>query len=87
MDGKKHFITTFFRAWILLLNPPKSDKKNGKKGQLVRVSFFRSDFLQNPYFKRKFYVEINKWVKNNDWKQILKIPPVSQFPRLDKCQK
>jgi hypothetical protein len=32
-------------------NPPKSDDKYAQKSvQLVRVSSFRSDFLQNPYF-------------------------------------
>jgi hypothetical protein len=32
-------------------NPPKSDEKDAQKSvQLVRVSSFRSDFLQNPYF-------------------------------------
>ena len=35
-------------------NPPKSDDKYAQKSvQLVRVSSFRSDFLQNPYFRRK----------------------------------
>ena len=34
-------------------NPPKSDDKYAQKSvQLVRVSSFRSDFLQNPYFKK-----------------------------------
>jgi hypothetical protein len=33
-------------------NPPKSDDKYAQKSvQLVRVSSFRSDFLQNPYFR------------------------------------
>ena len=33
-------------------NPPKSDDKYAQKSvQLVRGSSFRSDFLQNPYFK------------------------------------
>ena len=36
----------------LLLHPPKSDDKYApKRVQLVRVSSFRSDFLQNPYFR------------------------------------
>ena len=40
-------------------NPLKSDDKYGQKSvQLVRGSFFRSDFLQNPYFK----IEITKAV-------------------------
>ena len=30
------------------------EKKWTKSVQLVRVSFFRSDFLQNPYFSYKF---------------------------------
>jgi hypothetical protein len=37
----------------LLLHPLKSDDKYAEKSvQLVRGSSFRSDFLQNPYFKR-----------------------------------
>ena len=33
-------------------NPPKSDDKYAQKSvQLVRGSSFRSDFLQNPYFR------------------------------------
>ena len=36
----------------LLLHPPKSDDKYAQKSvQLVRGSSFRSDFLQNPYFR------------------------------------
>ena len=35
-------------------NPPKSDDKYAQKSvQLVRGSSFRSDFLQNPYFKTR----------------------------------
>ena len=34
-------------------NPPKSDDKYAQKSvQVVRVSSFPSDFLQNPYFSR-----------------------------------
>ena len=35
-----------------LLHPPKSDDKYAQK--LVRGSSFRSDFIQNPYFKSTF---------------------------------
>ena len=31
------------------------EKKWAKSVQLVRVSFFRSDFLQNPYFNKPFH--------------------------------
>ena len=46
-------------VWILCTtaNPPKSDDKYAQKGvQLVRVSPFRSDFLQNPYFSDTAFI-------------------------------
>ena len=45
----EHFWLTFFpdQHWICA----DLEKKWAKSVQLVRVSFFRSDFLQNPYFK------------------------------------
>ena len=37
----------------LLLHPPEKDDKYAQKSvQLVRGSSFRSDFLQNPHFKK-----------------------------------
>ena len=44
----EHFWLTFFpdQHWI----STDLEKKWAKSVQLVRVSFFRSDFLQNPYF-------------------------------------
>jgi hypothetical protein len=42
-------------------NPPKSDDKYAQKSvQLVRVSSFQSDLLQNPYFRGLFQI-----IKNN----------------------
>ena len=53
------FFDFLYHFWLgLLLHPTKSDKKNEKKGQLARVSFFRSVFLQNPYFRRKMTIHI-----------------------------
>ena len=44
----EHFWLTFFpdQHWICAA----LEKKWAKSVQLVKVSFFRSDFLQNPYF-------------------------------------
>ena len=47
-----HCRRAMFRV-LGMYNFAKSDKKNEKKGQLVRVSFLRSDFLQNPYFNKQ----------------------------------
>ena len=46
----EHFWLTFFpdQHW----SAADLEKKWAKSVQLVRVSFFRSDFLQNPYFSR-----------------------------------
>ena len=41
----QHFWLTFFSQIIADL-----EKKWAKRVQLVKVSFFWSDFLQNPYF-------------------------------------
>ena len=48
----EHFWLTFFpdQHWI----STDLEKKWAKNVQLVRVSFFWSDFLQNPYFKDKY---------------------------------
>ena len=43
----EHFWLTFFP------DQHRSGKKVSKSVQLVRVSFFRSDFLQNLYFKHR----------------------------------
>ena len=48
------FISFITFGWVCCCTQPKVIKKNEKKGQLVRVSFFRSDFLQNPYFSPLF---------------------------------
>ena len=49
----EHFWLPFFpdQHWICA----DLEKKWAKSVQLVRVSFFQSDFLQNPYFKVYVY--------------------------------
>jgi hypothetical protein len=43
-DQLNTFVLTFFQISTDL------EKSEDKSVQLVRVAFFRSDFLQNPYF-------------------------------------
>ena len=60
------FFFIFYHFWLgATANPTKSDKKDEKKGQLVRVSFFRSDFLQNPYFSCFWiwFAGIHLWIQ------------------------
>ena len=62
----EHFWLTFFpdHCWLVLIW-----KKRAKSVQLVRVSFFRSDFLQNPYFSSNLEQYILKVLLNS---QIMK---------------
>ena len=50
----EHFWLTFFpdQHW----SGADLEKKWAKSVQLVRVSFFRSDFLQNPYFRNNLSI-------------------------------
>ena len=62
------------KVWILCAtaNPPKSDDKYAQKSvQLVRVSSFRSDFLQNQYFSDTAFIfsYIGNWYLSN-WPNI-----------------
>ena len=61
----EHFWLTFFpdQCWF----SADLEKKWAKSVQLVRVSFFRSDFLQNPYF-RSFSPNPNIVTKKMTWK-------------------
>ena len=46
------FVRSHFGKMGAIANQPKNDDKYAKKSvQLVRGSSFRSEFLQNPYFK------------------------------------
>ena len=58
------FFHFFYHFWLgLLMHPPIRDKK-WKKGQLVRVSFFRSDSLENPYFNKQIFENRNTHFNN-----------------------
>ena len=65
----EHFWHTFFpdQHWICA----DLEKKWAKSVQLVRVSFFGSDFLQNPYFNGIENIVLQphyKQFKDNQWK-------------------
>ena len=63
-------------------------KSEDKSVQLVRVAFFRSDFLQNPYFSvQNFFLFITRKIAywNWNWKSVQKSMNEHWLRFLDQC--